>query len=215
MLIPIGAALMIALVWMPLNFHFQPTNKPLSLVFKGIPTAIALGFALYRCVCVGFAEPFALWMLIGLTLCLLGDIFLEIRFTLGGALFFLGHVSYVLGMRSHNGFTAFTAVVAVCAAAVLLPYLYHFRSKIPAKLMLPLTGYALALSLLLGSALPQPFLALSRPAVLMAVGAALFVASDMTLCRNMLLRKSRRAQYVSLLMYYMGQLLLALSVFPA
>lgn len=211
----VGAVVLIALVLMPLKFHYQGRSKPLELVFKAASTAVALGFAVYRCASTGFAEPYALWLALGLALCLLGDIFLEIRFTVGGALFFLGHVAYVVGVSERFTLTWVTAAAFALAAAGLLPFLYHYRARIPGALLPPLTVYALVLALLLGAALPQPFLALSRQTVLLALGAALFVASDMTLCRNMVLQKGTRPQYVSLLMYYLGQLLLALSVFPA
>lgn len=211
----LGAVALIVLGFMPLKFHFEGRNRLLELVFKGAATAVALGFALYRCVDTGFADTYAVWICAGLALSVTADVVLELCFPAGGALFFLAHVAYVAGICARFPVGLYTALVAVAAGAALLPYLYHYRAKIDRLLMVGLTGYALALSLLLGAALPQPFLRLSRQTVLLALGAALFVASDMTLCRNTVLGKGKRDQFVSLLMYYMGQLLLALSVFPA
>ena len=41
-----------------------------------------------------------------------------------------------------------------------------------------------------------------------------FVVSDMTLCHNLLLKRPSSCHFVSLGIYYMAQLLLALSAFP-
>ena len=41
-----------------------------------------------------------------------------------------------------------------------------------------------------------------------------FVVSDMTLCHNLLLKRPGSCHFVSLGIYYMAQLLLALSAFP-
>ena len=62
--------------------------------------------------------------------------------------------------------------------------------------------------------LPLPLLAPSARSTLAALGAVTFVVSDMTLCHNLLLKRPGSCHFVSLGIYYMAQLLLALSAFP-
>ena len=54
----------------------------------------------------------------------------------------------------------------------------------------------------------------SARSTLAALGAVMFVVSDMTLCHNLLLKRPGSCHFVSLGIYYMAQLLLALSAFP-
>ena len=71
-----------------------------------------------------------------------------------------------------------------------------------------------ALAALLAFSLPLPLLAPSARSTLAALGAVTFVVSDMTLCHNLLLKRPSSCHFVSLGIYYMAQLLLALSAFP-
>ena len=91
-------------------------------------------------------------------------------------------------------------------------FVYRYRDKVPARfILLGLQIYALALSALLAFSLPLPFLAPGTRSVLAAAGAALFVASDMTLCYNTVQKKPTLWHYLSLGIYYSAQLLLGLS----
>ena len=213
MLYGIISALVILLVLMPLCFLGKYRwGKVYELVFKGASTLICVCLALGFCVGCGFSDTFAVLMFIGLCLCLLGDIFLEIVFPVGGLLFFFGHTLYVAGMLTQGAITWWSLPAALIALVpVTLVYL-RYRKQMPDGLDRLTPIYGVALVALLALALPLPITLGTQRAWLLSIGAVLFVASDLTLCRNLLENRGVKSQYPSLAMYYMAQLLLALSV---
>ena len=213
-LIPILAA--VVLTWalcMPLHFYGkQKKNKVLSLVFKALPTIMAAMFAGYAALCLPASDDYAKLIFLGLCTCVFADVMLDIRFEIGGFLFFLGHVLYVLALSRYRVLSWWCLTVFVIAAAVLEIFVYRYREKVPARfILLGLHIYALALSALLAFSLPLPFLAPGSRSVLAASGAVLFVVSDMTLCYNTVQKKPTLWHYISLGIYYTAQLLLGLS----
>lgn len=213
-MIPILATVL--LTWalcMPLHFYGKKQkNKVLSLVFKALPTIMAAMFAGYAALFLPGSDDYARLIFLGLCVCVFADVLLDIRFEIGGFLFFLGHVLYVLALSRYRVLSWWCLTVFVIAAAVLEIFVYRYRDKVPARfILLGLQIYALALSALLAFSLPLPFLAPGTRSVLAAVGAALFVASDMTLCYNTVQKKPTLWHYLSLGIYYSAQLLLGLS----
>ena len=206
---------LIFLVLMPAFFRLQKQGrKGLSLVFKAASTLIAAGFALHAC--LQGADAYAALILAGLCVCVLADVVLDIRFVAGGALFFAGHVLYVTALGLYRQPSWWCLTVFVLAGGGLAFFGSHYRADAPAKhLVICAAIYGVALAALLGFSIPLPFLAFSRRSLLAALGAALFVASDLTLCHNILRDKPVPYRFVSLGMYYMGQLLLGLSAFSA
>lgn len=213
MLYGVVSALVILLVLMPLYFLGKYRwGKGYELVFKGASTLICVCLALGFCIGCGFSDLFAVLMLIGLCLCLLGDIWLELVFPVGGLLFFLGHTLYIAGILTQAAVTGWSLLAAAVALVpVTLVYL-RFRKQMPDGLDRLTPVYGVALVALLAFALPLPLTLGTQRAWLLAAGAALFVASDLTLCRNLIQKRGVKSQYPSLAMYYMAQLLLALSV---
>ena len=61
--------------------------------------------------------------------------------------------------------------------------------------------------------LPMPLRALSGRTALAALGAVIFVLSDMGVCHGMLYRIPKKLDFVYLGIYYLAQLLLAISAF--
>lgn len=204
------------LVWMPIHFKYKYKEKrTLSLIAKVIPTLSAAGFAGYACFAMGQHTPYAELMFAGLCVCALADWMLAVRFEVGGALFFVGHICYVLALALYNPITYWSLAVFAVSEVCLLLFLANYRREMSAKhIVLGLGVYSLALSALLGFGLPLPFIAFSRSALFAAAGAALFVASDLTLCHNTVRGKPTAWHYTSLGIYYTAQLLLALSAFP-
>jgi len=81
-----------------------------------------------------------------------------------------------------NGWFALVLAVALLFAVW---FLGHYQARFPdRKLRIGVTLYAVALSALLGSALPAPFLVGGIRVLIGAIGAGLFALSDATLCRN-------------------------------
>ncbi len=213
MLYGIVSALVILLVLMPLYFMGKYRwGKVYELVFKGASTLICVGLALGFNIGTGFSDTFAVLMLIGLVLCLLGDIWLELIFPVGGGLFFLGHTMYIAGILTQAQVTWWSLLFgAVALVPITLVYL-RYRKQMPDGLDKLTPIYGAVLVALLALALPLPITLGTQRAWLLAAGAVLFVASDLTLCRNLLEKRGVKSQYPSIGMYYMAQLLLALSV---
>lgn len=210
------AVILIWFLWMPLNFRYK-YKKPqcLSLVFKIIPTLTAVAFAGYACFATEQDGIYAALIFAGLCVCTVADWMLEVRFEIGGGLFFIGHVCYVLAMLLSRPASPWSAAVFAAAELGLMYFLSKYRQEIkPKRMVLGLGVYSLALASLLAFSLPRPFISLSRSAVLAAAGAALFVLSDLTLCHNTVRKKPDSWHFMSLGAYYMGQFLLALSAFP-
>ncbi|MDD3409894.1 MAG: lysoplasmalogenase family protein [Eubacteriales bacterium] len=214
MVYAIAAAALIWLALMPAHFYFiRKGRKGLVMLFKGLPTLLC---AVLAAVFGAEGEEFARLMLVGLAVCLAADEAIEVRLEAGGALFFVGHVLYVAALVTLKRPGVAGALVFAASAAGLNVFLRRYRAKIlDRRLYVCLTLYTLALSALLGAAAPLPFEAFSRRTALAAVGAVLFVISDMTLCRNSVENRPEREKYVSLGIYYMAQLCFAVCAFPA
>lgn len=211
------AALSLILTWaliMPLRFSRMQgdTDTPFTFLLKAIPTAAAAAFACCAAL-MPAAAPCARWMAAGLLVCLTADVVLGIRFEVGGGLFLLGHICYIIGLMSLQTLSPANGVILLIALAVLEGLLYTCRGRMPNRLLAcGVYVYAAALATLLAAALPLPFTVGGRGATLAAVGAILFVLSDATLCDNMLNDRPRPNQYVSLGIYYTAQLFLGMSV---
>ncbi len=211
MLFPVILYVAIWALFMPVHFWAKARGKkPLSLLFKGIPTLLCA--ALAGLAFLGNADLYAKWIFAGLCVCTLADILLDIRFEVGGTLFFLGHVLYVVALSQYRTLSWWCLTVAVLALAGLWFFASHYTRGISQwHIVAGVLIYCLALSGLLGFSLPLPFLAPSVRSTLAAMGAAAFVISDMTLCHNTVRQKPVRWHYGSLGIYYTAQWLLALS----
>lgn len=216
MLPPILLSVMLILSWaviMPVRFKRMTNGQdtPLTLLLKGIPTAAAFAVACWAALQPA-ATPYSRWMAAGLLLCLAGDVVLGIHFVAGGGLFLLGHVCYVAGLLGRQSPGLVHGILFAGVYALLLVFLLLYRKYMPNKLMLLAAClYAAALSALLAAAGPLPFAVGSRQTWCAAIGALLFILSDMTLCDNMLNDRPVPNQYISLGIYYTAQFLLAMS----
>lgn len=200
---------------MPARFRRMKENKDNSftLFLKGLPMATVILLVWLN---GGFpqAAPHACWMLSGLILCLAGDIVLGIHFIAGGGLFLAGHVCYVISLLGRQPLTPVHGILFLAILGLLVAFLSLFRSRMPDQRLFPAVCiYAAALAALTTAALPLPFTAGNPQNWLAALGAILFVVSDMTLCDNMLNRRPRRNEYISLGIYYAAQFLLGASLF--
>ncbi len=210
----------VALTWlvcMPLRFWLKGHgHKPLSLLFKAIPTALAAAFAYTGHFGSGATDVYGLYIFIGLCVCTLADVALDVRFEAGGALFFAGHVMYVLALLCFGVLVWWSSLLFLGALAVLWWFGLRYKALVPKPhIMRGILVYSVALAALIALGAPLPFLANSRRAGLAARGVLLFVLSDMTLCHNTATRQPVYKHYLSLGLYYMGQLLLGLSAFSA
>ena len=212
------AILSAALIWlvlMPVHFRTkQSASKLPTLIAKVVPTLMAAAFAGAAAFSGASADAYARLLFIGLCICAMADLMIEIRFEIGGVLFFAGHMLYVAALLFYRALCWWNLAVFAGALAGLWLFLSRYRAEVPQRhIILGLSIYAGALAALLGLSLPLPFLAGSTRSLLAAFGAALFVASDLTLLHNTLRKAPVSCHFFSLGMYYMGQLLLGLSAF--
>ena len=204
------------LVCMPLRYWLERRGlKGASLFCKAVPTAMAAAFAGYAHFALTPMEPYGLCVFMGLCVCVLADVFLNVFFPLGGALFFMGHVCYVAAMGLHRAFAWWNLAACLPVLAGLWAFGLRCKGLIrKRRLLWGMLLYAVALAALLGFALPLPFLAPSARSILAAAGAALFVASDLMLFLNHAYRRGLPWRFASLGVYYTAQLLIGLSAFP-
>lgn len=205
-------AAIILLVILPLYLYSKRSwPRWLQLIIKASGTFMCLSVALGYCAGTSFTDNYAVLILTGLCVSLFADIFIEILLPAGGGLFAIAHVAYITAFLL-TGITAWSilafALLAICVGLVYKKY----RLRMPKLLRLPVAGYGLILCVFGALAMPQPFVFFSVRTLLAAIGSALFIASDLTLCANLIEKRGFKHQYISLGMYYTGQLLLALSV---
>lgn len=159
-------------------------------------------------------------MIGGLVLSLIGDVLLAWStersfFILGLLSFLVAHVLYSTAFTLANGFSAWdllllAALLVGCFAA------YKVLALDLGKLKIPVIAYLLVISFMLTKAVSSLYLggidALAR--WLVVVGAVLFFISDGVLALIKFQRNPARAdRAINLSTYYLGQILLALSLF--
>lgn len=210
--------MLFALLPLPILLWFMPRMYRAQRAGRKTESALWKAASTFLCLAAGVAGwimgggTYAALMVAGLAVCLAADIVLEYRFIAGMAVFFLGHALYVTAMFIVGAPSLWTCVFAALGLAVLVFFLLRWKDKVAGQMPLPpFCAYMVALAALLGAGFTFLTRGLTPFAVCCALGSVLFVASDVTLVRNMFIAKTNRSEFVSLSMYYMGQLLLALS----
>ncbi len=160
------------------------------------------------------------WFALGLSFSLLGDLLLiepDRFFLYGLAAFLLAHLAYIIGFNlPPMPPTALTFGLAIFVGISVFPLirriLLALRASGQRALRLPVQAYATVITLMLLSALLTIFRSdwTSRAALLAASGAILFVASDVVLAWNKFVQPLARGRLVNILLYHLGQILLAL-----
>ena len=211
----------------------------LSLVFKG---AASLCFVILGIFCTTQAKTLQLAGTVGITqynqkslFCTLiiagliadavGDVIINLRyvhkksriltFLLGTISFYIGHVCYLVAL------IPFSQNISVCiamgtAAAVMILWSLFYSLKFIQPLfkffgIIYITTITYMVSVSFGNLILHPN---QMHAVLFAAGAVLFLISDILLILNTFGKKKNYTVRVSnLLLYYTGQLLIALSLF--
>ncbi len=151
------------------------------------------------------------WLLVGLVLCLVGDVMLlgssERRFRLGLVAFLIAHLAYLLAlfqMPHASPLWLGVVLVALVLAAVLAVGLVPLARRDP-LVGGPPTAYAVVLGFLAGYAWFTGNL-------LLAVGASLFVLSDALIGHTRFVRDFRHSHVVVMVTYHLAQLLIVLGV---
>lgn len=171
------------------------------------------------------AGPFATWIMVGLVLGAIGDVFLMFdhrrAFLAGLVSFLLGHVAYVVAFhhavpaqRWASGSLVGVAVAVAAVGAILLRYLWPRLGTLRG----PVIAYIAVISTMLvgGIAIAVHDSALPADArLLAAAGAVAFYASDLAVARDRFVAKDVWNRIVGLPVYYGAQLLIAWSITQA
>lgn len=207
------AVFVTVLLIMPIHYRWiGHITHPWTHVTKVMPTLICAAFA--GAALGNTGERYSLLIFIGLLICAAADVMLGIHFVTGGALFLAGHICYIAAFCHHQRPNWWSAVVFAAALVLLWLFLWQFRPRIHNPMLFAgVLLYSAALAVVLGLSLPMPFRSLSARSLLAAVGALIFVLSDMGVCHAMLYAIPQKLNFCYLGIYYLAQLLLALSAF--
>lgn len=198
---------------------------------KYVPAVILKGSASLMFVLLGLlaflAAPgvaFVRKIFIGLIFGMLGDILLNLRFVfkengqkvflIGIAAFLTGHILYLVALIPQATRLGLCVAVGAVLAAGLLAYIFRTMSVKPAFKAFGIVylGAVIIMTVIaLGIALSTP----SRQACMFAAGAVLFTASDIVLIFNTFSGGETKfsLRITNLSLYYLGQLLIACSLF--
>ena len=161
--------------------------------------------------------PLSQWvaLALGLLASLVGDVQLMLPdgFIAGLIAFLVAHVCYLVmltrDVRLLPSWKAVAAVLVIDVAfgAVLWPAL-------PPELRIPVAGYFAVISLMAAQALGRAAVKRDAAAVLVGIGAVVFMASDALLALNRFVLPDVRFEALVLPTYYVAQALIALYVLP-
>ena len=211
-LIPIP--LLIVTVALLIRARFRSDIRQ-EYVFKSISTLLVIAVALLSILVPTARTSFTFWIVLGLVLSFGGDVALvspsDRLFRVGLVLFLLAHIVYSIGFTAPNGFHP-QDLVTGAALLVLGVGIYAYLRPGLGRMRGPVILYILVICLMVNRAVSTFFgtaFSLTQ-AWLLTIGASLFWLSDLVLAINRF-RKPLRAAPLGLLLYYGGQLLIALS----
>lgn len=187
-------------------------SRRLEAVFK--PTALAL--LIVVALTLGATDSTAgSWLLVALGLGLLGDIALLSgsvpRFRAGLAAFFVGHVAYIVAFLAAPG-SSFGNLQGLAAGLVMAAALSYTREVLPRvrqehglELALPVAAYTTVIGVML-------FVAFTTGLWLVALGAAIFVASDSMLAKDRFVAPLPHGHLKVMVTYHLGQALIVAGI---
>ena len=192
-----------------------------GLWLKGVTSGIFVAIALVNLYLVNregatIGGRFKIFMCIGLGICFLADILLNLVFIVGALVFAIGHVFYFLSYVELDKFTLkdIYCTLAIAVPSVLVLVLYPFDYQ---GIFIVIIFYALIISCMVGKAISLMLFSkchlVSR--IIIMVGSILFFVSDLALLFNVFGNGGVTADNICLLTYYPAQGLLALSVYLA
>lgn len=176
-------------------------TKKTRLLLKGGTTALAGLFALYTWLVYG--QTYMLLMALGILLCAMADVLLEIRFIWGTACFAAGHILYIVSfvIRNKPSWQSLLLFLLLAAFAAFMTKRQGHKANMDVR---PYFAYALVISLMVAAALAQPRLVL--------LGALLFMFSDAIIARRLLNPDKDPWDRACIALYYTAQFILAVSL---
>ena len=165
---------------------------------------------------LGRPSPMLSWVAVALFLSMWGDIFLMLpreRFTWGLAAFLTAHVAYLIAFSLQAPrFSVWSAMLAVAVGLVAGKFYERLRDALEAsdksRLIKPVAAYITAISLMLLSALLLPLQENinTTGAIIVALGAILFFASDGVLAWHRFIQPISHGRLWTRILYHLGQI---------
>jgi len=192
-----------------------------AVCLKGSASLMFILLGLHGLMVTG-GSRFAVMIFIGLILGGIGDVLLNLRFVLGEkgqkcflagiAAFLFGHIMYLAALVPMVKSPLVTALAGAVLAALLL---WWILSSVTAKKAFKIFGvfYIGAVVIMMAFACANAYAVPSVGRIMCAVGAVLFTASDVVLIFNTFTGSTKFSMRIAnLMLYYIGQLLIALCV---
>lgn len=218
----IGLLIQIAFIIVESKQKYLP-----AVILKGSASVVFVILGLL-CAKASADAHFVRLVTIGLLLGALGDILLNLRyvfekkgqaiFLAGIAAFLAGHILYLAALISLSNRLAVCLIAGLVLAALLLTWIFRTLGEIKKSFKIFGILYIGVISLMTAVAGGNLFTAPDGQAgatgsLLFFIGAVLFLASDVIMIFNTFGKQQRQALRTSnLLLYYAGQLLIALSL---
>lgn len=159
-------------------------------------------------------KKFAITMLVGLFVAMLGDIVLEFHFISGALVFALGHVFFFIAYCFNSKFEwknlIFSAIIFVPVLLfITFAPIFDFGGIV---MQLVCTLYALIISCMVGKAIANFVKEKNTLNLVILIGSILFLISDFVLLLNVFSEISKPFKFLCIATYYPAECLLAHSI---
>ena len=175
----------------------------------------SVGFVLCALVAGATSTLYGQWILVGLVLCLVGDLFLLSRqrrpFRVGLFSFLLGHLAYAVAFLVRGVDWLWVAAAVVVLVTIALPVSRWLLPHVSAGMKSPVVAYVAVISVMVALG-AGAFGATHLPILLTAPVA--FYLSDLAVARDRFVQRSFVNRLWGLPLYYAAQVMFAVSVLP-
>lgn len=194
-----------------------------ALVLKMI-AAVVFIIAGFYCMQKCPDERRAILVVTGLIMGAVGDFFLNLQyvvkeelaqkiFVIGGVAFYSGHIIYIVSMAPFEREVLLSSLMITALITGVILYFVYKGKVIPLGLKIFGFFYIGAVALLTNVAIARYILdPASAASIIVALGAALFTASDVVLIYDMFGEKKPWMRTANLVLYYSAQLIIASSL---
>lgn len=195
----------------------------LADILKGLAAAcfVTIGIAGYL---TRTTDSFGLKLMIGLIFGLVGDVLLNLRFVvgepngqkvflLGIVAFLIGHILYLAALIPLSSHVTACVIIGAIIAAALLTYIFK---TMDVKIAFKIFGvfYLGAVIIMTVAAIDVAITMQNIRSIEYAIGAVLFMLSDIVLIFNTFSGKTRFSMRITnLSLYYIGQMMIAFCLF--
>ncbi len=192
----------------------DPSTTPiLKWVLKPAASAAFIGLALY---CGAMDTEYGRLILVGLALCMAGDIFLiakaQAAFLAGMGAFALGHAAYIGAFLTIGSATNWVDVISLLVVLVLVRRIFLWLCPHLGTFRRPVAIYCAIISLMIVASLATQNPDGGSPYWMAAFGAVGFAISDISVARDQFVRQEFFNRLWGLPLYYAAQIVLAASV---